>query len=169
MERLSEHDLANDAVQRAIHTYRYEVAAQFTAPDDVVVDAACGIGYGRDYLAGTWIGADKAAPAGALTVDLCNWSPEFEYDVWVGLETIEHLADYTTYVRAAQRARKFIVISTPIIPTVHFNPYHLHDFTRESLASLFVGDEWYVEHYEPQIDPLLGCETYGIWAFARCE
>jgi hypothetical protein len=164
MERLTN---ANDAQQWALHRYRYEVAAQFTRDSDVVLDAACGIGYGRDILAGEWIGADKDPPArpDALTVDLCTWEPEFDYDVFVGLETIEHLADYGAYVAAAKRARRTIVISTPIIPTVHFNPYHLHDFTTESLESLF--SDWEVIHYEAQVDPVLGYETYGIWAFSR--
>jgi hypothetical protein len=169
MERLSKSDLDHDAVQREIHTYRYAFAAQFTTDADRVVDAACGIGYGREYLAGQWVGVDKYAAGGTLTVDLCTWSPTFSYDVFVGLETIEHLDDYRAYVIAAKRARRSIVISTPIIPTVHFNPYHRHDFTRESLAALFVDDEWQVEHYEAQVDPVLDCETYGIWAFSRCE
>lgn len=168
MERLSEARLMSDAVQAAIHRHRYMVAAQFATDADTVVDAACGVGYGREYFGGEWIGADKDAPNGCLTVDLCTWSPEFDYDVWVGLETIEHLADYGSYIAAAKRATRSIVISTPIVPTVHLNPWHLHDFTRESLEALFVDDEWQIEHYEPQVDPTDTSIVCGIWAFRRC-
>ena len=164
MERLTE---ANDEVQWTIHRYRYQVASQFTRDSDVVLDAACGIGYGAGILSGEWIGADKEPPDrfDALTVDLNTWEPTFDYDCFVGLETIEHLDSLDAYVAAAKRALRTIVISTPIIPTIHFNPFHKRDFTKESLEELF--SDWQVVHYEPQIDPLLGIPTYGIWAFAR--
>lgn len=162
MERLTVSDSAD---QWEIHEYRYKVAAQFTRRTDTVLDAACGIGYGRKHLRGRWIGADRKPPLGALAVDLETWEPDFGYDVFVGLETIEHLDDFTAYVAAAKRATRAIVISTPIIPTTHFNRWHVHDFTRVSLEELF--SDWRVVHYEPQVDPFLGCETYGIWAFER--
>jgi hypothetical protein len=164
MERLTE---ANSAQQWAIHRYRYEVAARFTRDTDVVLDAACGIGYGREILSGEWVGADKEPPdhPDALTVDLCTWEPEFDYEVFVGLETIEHLSAVDAYVAAAKRARRTIVISTPIIPTTHFNPYHVRDFTKASIEELF--SDWAVAHYEAQVDPQLGYDTYGIWAFER--
>ena len=52
-----------------------------------------------------------------------------------------------------------------MIPTRHFNKYHVRDFTRDSLEALFA--DWRVAHYEGQFDPRLGIETYGIWAFER--
>jgi hypothetical protein len=163
MERLSMEDSEE---QWAIHRYRYEVAASFTEDDDTVLDAACGIGYGQEILKGVWIGADKNPPTfDTVTVDLNTWEPPFDYDVFVGLETIEHLSDYTAYALAAKRAKRYIVISTPIIPTMHFNPYHLQDFTRESLEEVF--SDWKIAHFEYQIDPVLGYETYGIWCFER--
>lgn len=161
MERLSADDPPE---QWAIHSYRYRVAARFTRSSDIVLDSACGIGYGRQFLKGRWIGVDKEPGAG-LVVDLCSWAPDFDYDVFVGLETIEHLDDFTAYVTAAQRAKRTIVISTPIIPTKHQNPWHVHDFTPESLEALFDG--WSVAHYETQADPILGPDIYGIWAFER--
>lgn len=162
MERLTESD---DEVQWGIHRYRYEVAAKFTRASDTVVDAACGIGYGRDLLRGTWIGIDKEPGVGIRSADLRTWQPDFDYDVFVGLETIEHLDPLDAYVAAAKRAKIAIVISTPIIPTVHMNPFHVRDFTRESLEALFA--DWRLAHYETQVDPVLGMETYGIWAFTR--
>ena len=159
MERL---ELGHDERQWAQHTYRYQVAAGFTTDSDTVLDAACGIGYGKNILKGTWFGADKNPGLSGFKVDLNSWVPDFHFDVFIGLETIEHLDDFTTYVEVAKMARR-IVISTPIIPTKHFNPYHLHDFTKESLEELFSDRE--LLHYEPQIDYQIGLETYGIWAF----
>ena len=134
MERLMpEHD----AEQWRQHQHRYEVVAHFVEDTDVVLDAACGIGYGMDILPGRWVGADKVVfTEGVLQVDLNTWVPDFEYDVFVGLETIEHLGSLDAYVTAAKRAKRIIAISTPVIPTMHFNGWHLHDFTKESLVFL---------------------------------
>ena len=115
-------------------------------------------------LRGAWIGADKE-PGPGLIVDLRSWVPHFDYEVFVGLETIEHIDPLEAYLAAAKKAIPTIVISTPIIPTKHFNPYHVHDFTKESLEALF--SDWKVVHYEPQVDPVIGFDTYGIWAFER--
>lgn len=164
MERLT---VENDDEQWEIHSYRYQVAARYTRDTDTVLDAACGIGYGRFILTGTWIGADRDPPKhpDAIEVDLCTWVPNFDFDVFVGLETIEHLESIDAYVTAAKQARRTIIISTPIIPTTHFNRFHLQDFTVDSLEALF--SDWRVVHYEPQVDPLLKAETYGIWVFER--
>lgn len=159
--------LVDDTPQQwEIHTYRYEVASRYLRSTDVVVDAACGIGYGEAILkpCAEWVGIDRDPPPGSRVVDLENWVPDFPFDVFVGLETIEHLPSLDAYVAAAKRARRLIIISTPIIPTMWMNPFHLHDFTRESLEALF--SDWHVLHYESQIDPVLDCETYGIWVFA---
>ena len=165
MERLMpEHDTD----QWAQHQYRYEVAARYVRGTDTVLDAACGIGYGRDILPGRWIGADKEVfVQGVLQVDLNTWEPDFDYDVFVGLETIEHLTTLDAYVAAAKRAKRIIAISTPIIPTTHFNGWHLHDFTKESLEAHF--DDWQILHYESQGDIGLPDvpEVYGIWIFGR--
>lgn len=137
------------------HLFRYRFAAQFTRENDVVLDCACGTGYGKDILNGKWIGADKIGP---LVVDLETWEPDFSYDVFVGLETIEHLHDYTAYVKAAQRART-VVLSTPIVPTRDVNPFHLQDFTKQDILSLFAG--WELVAYEEQ------SATYGVFVFRR--
>jgi hypothetical protein len=162
MERL---EVGDSDYEWEVHRYRYSVAARFVRPGDVVLDAACGIGYGRDALPKgvAWVGVDRRPPEGGREVDLCTWVADLDYDVFVGLETIEHLDDLTVYVENAKRAKRAIVISTPIIPTVHFNEFHRRDFTRESLEALFVDDVWRVAHYETQID------VYGIWTFERRE
>src|ERR1039458_9032017 len=140
--------------QWALHTYRYEFANRFVEVDDKVLDAACGIGYGQEILSCQyWVGADRLDSADQFTlqVDLRTWAPDFSYDVFVGLETIEHIDPLDAYVAAAKRADRVIVISTPIIPTCHFNQDHVHDFTRESLEALF--SDWRVSVYKCPQDP----------------
>ena len=171
MERITGTD--DGGVEWRLHRYRYEVARKFTRKSDTVLDCACGNGYGREILRGAWHGVDKIMPkdfrgvtATFTEADLCTWVPPFDYDIFVGLETIEHLESIDAYVAAAKRAKLTIVISTPIIPTVHFNPFHVRDFTKDSLEALF--DDWDLIHYEPQVDPNFGPEpVYGIWAWAR--
>lgn len=138
-----------------LHVYRYEWAARFTKDTDTVLDAACGTGYGQRYLKGTYIGADKHP--GHLQVDLETWTPDFAFDVFVGLETLEHLRDYSRYVEAAKHAKRVIVISTPIVPTKWINPFHVHDFTAEQVADIF--SPWHLAEYEAQED------IYGLFAF----
>lgn len=130
------------------HEYRYKLAGNYTEDGDVVLDAACGTGYGKKFLKGEYHGVDKE-----LGQDLVTWKPDFEYDVFVGLETIEHLEDYTNYVDIAKKAKKFIIISTPIV--WRDNPHHLHFLPREKILDLF-GEP----HYEEIQDDL-----YGIYVF----
>jgi len=165
----------NDFEQIELHRYRYRWASSWVATKDVVLDAACGTGYGRALLNGAaWVGVDLVAPTDpaldrpgteVIEADLTTWEPGFPFDVFVGLETIEHLSDYSAYVRAAKMARRYIVLSTPIIPTKYFNPYHRHDFTPEQIEGLFY--EWRVRAYEVQWDPVLAKPTYGLWCFSR--
>lgn len=147
------------------HLYRYGFAASFVERGDVVLDAACGNGYGRPIIEGAggqWYGADKDPPSGkTFVVDLESWVPPIDYDVFVGLETIEHLADPTAYLDAAKQARRRVILSTPIVPTKHFNGYHLRDVTKEEIEMAFT--DWRIERYEEQAG------VYGVWAFSRDE
>jgi trans-aconitate methyltransferase len=155
MERISAETPFNE---RMGHEFRYHMAAGFLELGDVVVDAACGIGYGADILCDRggikYIGVDKNANAAIpsnqpedrrfIWADLLRWSPTDSYDVWVGFETIEHLTDYSYYISLAKRARKWILLSVPVIPTKHMNPYHLHDFESGELVHLIEDDNWFL-------------------------
>jgi 2-polyprenyl-3-methyl-5-hydroxy-6-metoxy-1,4-benzoquinol methylase len=134
------------------HRLRYHLAAGFLERGDVVLDAACGIGYGAEILTArggvTYVGIDKSTeycegPGTFVAADL-NTVADFhvEFDVFVGFETIEHLTDYTNYVALAKKATRCILVSAPIVPTKHINPFHLHDFNRGDLVALFADDDW---------------------------
>lgn len=133
-------------------------AGEVTRDTDVVLDAACGTGYGQEFLKGRYIGVDKIGPH---PVDLETWVPGFDFDVFVGIETVEHLHDYSTYVEVAKKAKRATVISTPIVPTVWINEFHVHDFTKQEIVDLFTDDTWQLSEYEEQ------SFTYGLFLFER--
>ncbi len=158
------------------HEARYALAAGFLRPGDVVVDAACGIGYGALVLDAhhdvTYYGADRDISIIAVEeqprrtfveADLERWQPTFEFDVAVGFETIEHLENYQTYLEWARRARRYIIVSVPIVPTKHDNVFHFHDFERDDIIKLVRADaEWRLFQYFDQ-----PWEKSCVYVFAR--
>jgi hypothetical protein len=171
-ERISGIGVPEDGPEWYLHVSRYRWASGWTQAGDMVVDAACGTGYGQRYLKGHYVGVDRRLPdelkgrpkSGTRFVeaDLTQWDPGFGFDVWVGLETIEHLTGVEHYVEMAKRARRFICISTPIVPTTHFNEHHLRDFTEAEVTALFQDDEWHVFDVLHQQGGV-----YGLFTFAR--
>lgn len=161
MERITRANCVGPA--RYGHEFRYRLAAGFVRPGDWVLDAACGTGYGYWLLHechgggfGEYIGVDKSFPDGLemknlQTGDLESWVPPWDFDVFLGFETIEHLANYDHYVRLAQDARKWILVSTPVVATLHLNPWHVHDFEPGQLREIFENEEW--EHYQTVQQP----------------
>lgn len=164
-ERLSPQETNQQRIER--HHYRYRWADKFIVPEMSVLDAACGTGYGKSLLKSRgWIGVDRydAGLVEPLVVaDLHSWRGwrYLNYDVFVGLETIEHLDPANNYVAMAKAAWQGIVISTPVIPTCHFNPYHVRDWTPGEISDIFQDEHWSLVSYEVQED------TYGLWYFAR--
>jgi len=160
-----------DGVVRETHEYRYKVASKYTINSDIVVDAACGSGYAKNILNGIYIGVDLWPEDANIVADLQTWVPDFEYDVFVSIETIEHLIDYTQHIKNAKKAKKYIIASTPIVPTVvrhadgsvNLEHYHVHDFTFDELKGLFNDENWELIHSE--IQPPFN--TQGIVVFKR--
>lgn len=133
------------------HRFRYRLAAGFA--EGTVLDAACGTGYGAEILGDVeYIGVDNdPSLEPTIAADLETWEPDFDFDVFVGFETIEHLSDYGPYVQAAKRARRWIVLSTPVVPTTHLNPFHRHNFAPGELASLICDEHW--SYYQGILQP----------------
>jgi hypothetical protein len=162
--------------QTAGHEVRYALAAGLLRPGDVVVDAACGIGYGALVLDAhddvTYYGVDRDLSVVAvdehprrtfIEADLQSWRPSFDFDVAVGFETIEHLDDYGTYLEWVRRARRYIVVSVPIVPTKDSNVFHAHDFKRDDVIQLVTADrDWLLFQYFDQ-----PWEHSCVYVFAR--
>jgi len=140
------------------HLARYYLASGFMEAGDVALDAACGIGYGSKIMskfAGTsYVGVDRhASPDFADFVqpwvrfevaDLLRFNPDFDFDVFVGFETIEHLPEIGHYLDLARGARKWAIMSAPVVPTKHFNEHHLRDFAPGEVPRIFLEGhpEW---------------------------
>jgi len=144
-ERIS----ADSWTTRHGHIQRYALAAEWVSDGEVVLDAACGIGYGSQLLTkdkniqyfgvDTEEGIDKQFLHNGWfsAQDLETWTPEFEFDVAICFETLEHLKSYSHMVSWLKLAKRMIVVSVPTIRTTHFNPYHLHDFTVKDVLQMF--------------------------------
>ena len=151
-----------DGYERNAHEYRYKLAGSYTKDTDTLLDVACGTGYGREFLKGKYNGVDKDDLCGNIIADLNTWKPDFDFDIGISFETIEHVKNYQNVLDILKKAKKYIIYSTPIIPTVGINPYHLHDFTYEELKRMF-KDWGKIIHEETQDD------VYGIIVVEKYE
>lgn len=157
----------DDAARYERHFYRYRWASSVIDAGEIVLDAACGTGYSRALLPQgiTWIGVDRlpSSTPEKISADLQSWDGwrRMHYDTAICLETIEHLDQLDNLVAMLKAARQRIILSTPIIKTTHFNPFHVRDFTVADLEKLFVDAAWRVGRFE--IQSLI----YGLWEFQR--
>lgn len=138
-------------LERDGHEFRYRLAAGYVEPEDTVLDLCCGMGYGsRLVRCAEYIGIDIADVIdydlrhhGTWIVgDACTYDFTFDYDVAMCFEAIEHVVDPAALIDQCCRARKYVVCSVPIIPTVGINPYHLHDFDFHDLPIMFHDRGW---------------------------
>ena len=164
IERLSEGRWAPPWI-RSQHIERYRWACQWTI-GRTVIDAACGTGYGAKMLADG--GADRVVgfDLSAETVrdaTLRHGSERVAFEVadatrlpvadhasevYVSLETIEHVEDDGAFVREAARVVKAggrFICSTPnraitnpgiSIKGKPYNPYHVREYTGLELENL---------------------------------
>jgi SAM-dependent methyltransferase len=135
------------------------MARGFLRPEDDVIDAACGTGYGTEILSDAChqvLGFDidlralEIASARYNTDNTRYINLDFDHekglescDVAVSFETIEHLKYPDVFAENLKAcAKRLIIMSAPIVPTVGKNPHHLHDFTEKELKGLFIDKEW---------------------------
>lgn len=142
-------------IEAAIHFARYAICKKL-AKGKRVLDVACGEGYGSyilkeagaEYVVGVDISKESIAKAERLfskeglryqaadVVDLDTLFAEGEFDIVISVETIEHLADPTAFLKSIKRIAKpggIIILSCP---NDHWyypqddqaNPYHLRKY-----------------------------------------
>jgi 2-polyprenyl-3-methyl-5-hydroxy-6-metoxy-1,4-benzoquinol methylase len=167
IERIAEDDWRDQAG----HVYRYRLASEFLVDGERVLDIACGIGYGAEVMSETvfldYVGVDKIEPAEPFRsfgnfisgVDLDEWVPDFDWDVSVSFETLEHVRDPQRLADNLMLAKRLIVLSTPTRPTKHLNAYHLHDFTVDQVIGFFDG--WELFYLEDQPEELSHVFVFG--------
>lgn len=153
------------------HQARYALASGFAGPGDVVLDAACGIGYGATFFdVARYVGVDYDPDIDPqfgvefIQADLTEWTPDFEFDVAISFETVEHLPQYKHFLRQLGKAKKWVIMSVPIIPTVGINPWHKHDFAPGQLAAIFLKGQRDWELFETFSQP---SEVSEIYIFKR--
>ena len=140
-----------DGKTRDSHELRYRIAAGFIYQDDTVLDIGCGVGYGEGILKTLdYIGIDR--------------TPEKEKHLKIDLEIIEHLnmAGVRTLIETAKQARKWIIVSTPIVP--NSNPYHKQHFGITHILDFFIDKDWRQYGLLKQDN-----ERYGIFIFKRVK
>jgi len=165
-ERITD-DKEFDGFARTRHEFRYKIAGSYVNKDDIVIDAACGTGYGQKFFhCLEYHGVDREQFfSNQIIADLNTWKPSDsfipKFDVFVSIETIEHLKDWKHLLKVGRQATRLMIVSTPIIPTKHFNEFHINDFTKEELDTELQQEGWIIEHYQEQDN------EYGIWILTK--
>jgi ubiquinone/menaquinone biosynthesis C-methylase UbiE len=144
------------------HIHRYNEALKHINANDIVLDIACGTGFGTDIIAGKTngkvIGGDIAADA----IEECksHWKKtnlEFRvldgtrldffdqyFNKIVSFETLEHTGQYREMVAEFARVLKpggQLILSTPNREVsspdgIIINPYHIQEFTYEEVKQI---------------------------------
>jgi SAM-dependent methyltransferase len=147
------------------HQARYEFASRFVK-DKIVIDCACGTGVGTSlYLeagAAEVSAFDVSKSAVAETTARCNSPrvkaqvadalqlplPDDYADVYISLETIEHIEQDEEFLAEVKRVLKpggLFICSTPnrtltnpgiTVSDPPFNPFHVREYAREEFAGL---------------------------------
>lgn len=135
----------------AVHLKRYELARQFSN-GKVILDAACGVGYGAYFIAEgakEVIGVDKSDEAIIYAknnyqkeniqfkvMDIHNLEfPDKYFDLVCSFETVEHLDNPQVFLGEVKRVLKEegrFIVSTPLAKRTTLsprNPYHKIEFS----------------------------------------
>lgn len=156
-------DMLREAGRRSDgHVSRYVLAASRIQAGDLVLDAACGLGYGTavmgacspgakfigvdiDPLSADYANANFAAVNPALSYRACDvtnlsFLADHSVDVVISFETIEHLENYEIFLAEVKRVLKPDGRFIGSVPNLWCdetgkdpNPYHFHVFDWEKL------------------------------------
>jgi len=153
-----------------LHLARYRFAATHVL-GCVVIDCACGTGYGSAILAdagaaavtGVDVSEEAIAYARAHHArdrvdfrvgDALTFVPERAPQVWVTLETVEHLPHPGRYLDSIHRQLApggWLIASVPTTVSTDGNPFHLADFTARGWRALVAAHGFEIEHELVQI------------------
>jgi 2-polyprenyl-3-methyl-5-hydroxy-6-metoxy-1,4-benzoquinol methylase len=155
---IDKNDPAEEIVLQ-LHLDRYHYAGRSIVPG-TVADIACGVGYGTHLIA-TQYGSEIDSMYGVdidvnsiefaishynhplitfVNANVSQFKPAVPLNNIISLETIEHLVNPALFIQQISKllatGGRFIA-SVPITPSMDANPYHLHDFTRDSFRKMF--------------------------------
>lgn len=172
-ERIYDPDSSSEEKGIREHLGRYSFALDFLKETDVVLDAACGSGYGSDILAGK-VGRVIALDSSDHAIQYARENypkknivfekadlgretglPDNSVDVVVSFETLEHVLNQNEMLAEFKRVLKpggKLVISTPDRDILSGglesdNPFHLKELNKEEflllLGKYFTLEELY--------------------------
>jgi glycosyltransferase involved in cell wall biosynthesis/ubiquinone/menaquinone biosynthesis C-methylase UbiE len=142
----------------AAHLTRYDFVKQF-CKDKIILDAACGAGYGSDYLAhiakevrGVDISEEAIIYAkehykkenihfGLMNIYNLKF-PDKYFDIVCSFETMEHLDKPDRFLSEVKRVLKedgIFVLSTPHVKKTSYNPnnpYHRVEFSKQDFEDI---------------------------------
>ena len=144
------------------HIHRYNVALSFIQPNDIVLDIACGTGFGTEIIAANTTGKVTGGDIAAEAIEECKgrWNkpnlefkvldgtrleyPDNHFDKIVSFETIEHTGQYKEMAAEFARVLKpggMLILSTPNRAVsspdgVIVNPFHIQEFTVDELGEI---------------------------------
>lgn len=152
-----------------LNTTRYAFAAQYVESQTVILDIACGTGYGIPFFskAKFLVAADISLDALKLSKNLHN-NPstsfvqcdaehlpfkEASFDMITSFETIEHLNNpraFLSEIKSSAKHRGSIIISTPnreykAAWVQNINPHHVREYSISDFRSL-IGE--FFENFE---------------------
>lgn len=156
---------------RADHRHRYEWVSQFV-PGKMVLDAACGCGYGSALLADAGarvVGVDKSQEA--IDFARAAWArPRLQFyqadlmyselprvDVAVSFETVEHLKRPKLFLRELSlRGVRRLFVSVPNEDVFPYSPeanrFHFRHYTPRQLEKRLAECGWEVLDWYGQVD-----------------
>lgn len=174
-------------LQYAEHIQRYIFVGGYIK-NKSVLDIACGAGYGTYYLAKHGAKYIAGADISVNTIiyaketyrkdnlDFMAFNAEQiakinkKFDVIVSLETIEHLKNYTKFIKGTTKVLKsegILILSTPNKQVIGNgnNHFHIHEFSVEelklALSKYFDPVIIYGQHLRPE-------NTQGIFRHHNC-
>lgn len=129
----------------AEHYARYNFAAGYTK-DKIVLDAACGTGFGKDILkAKEYYGVDIAPELDCIHEDLERGvSLKIKPDVVVSFETIEHLENPHNFLQWIKDNSKVFVFSIPInMPSEFHKQVYSEQQIKDLITKYFPNTSFY--------------------------
>ncbi len=160
---------------RRDHTARYEWAAKTLPEKSLVIDFACGVGYGANIMAKAGhkvIAVDKCEEALAYGDE--HWSHENvqfatgdaetltggsigEFDAAVCFETVEHISDPTPLLKSLRASAKRLLVSVPnedVMPWKRpdgaVTAFHYRHYTKQQFLELLNACGWNVVEWYQQ-------------------
>jgi len=164
-------NLKNPSGADNAHIARYLLARGFVNPGEIVVDAACGTGYGSRLLAevakfvhgydidrrAVSVAVSRKTDNTAFHVTDLERGDIVRCDVAVSIETLEHLVNPENLVKKFyRRANRLFVFSVPLNEEAGANPFHNTTFTRDSIVKLVTDCGWKMFHSFMQGNHFIG-------------